>query len=623
MSLTTTDKVKINKYIRENKIGEIYYQEMCDAIGKRGKVSDLEFLEYFTDSVIHEFKKNVKLSIKHVAKLVQAVDMFLDWMIEEEAEVELKILDKIVSFEEFYQEYLARMNYEIDEDLNENYIKPLVEKVREQLAEYRTNESVTIYIKKINELEEQVSHFVREVANLEMQLEKTKKTIEQKQTKIDTLGNSLTSSKNEVSNKTSEIKLLEMEIEELNSKIKSLEEEIEIHRLELEEKIKLLDSEMEIKNGLLEELSKLKEEIESLNLTIKELQKKVKNEENRKKQAEKLIVKENALQSLIYETLLTNNKSVDELVELANNEGLTTNVSQILDLLRRMRNGVNITTSSFMTKPTYKITPPHISETGIFSIDLPYGCKFYDIMLVSDFHITEFDEKTIGNFDKLNEYCTKNGINLVLNLGDFFEGFCGRVVEYENMVKNYKNVEAGINLIPRVEGIYHAILGGNHDRNIIAGGFDPIKLLTDAREDLINLGYSHSAIAINNPEQTLGEFDIHHPDTFDFPIALEEDGIDIEKIRNYLENIYVRNNRDRENSYIDIFGHTHKSQFNSSDSYCFVPSFFRGHSRKGAMHLRVYFDEDKSIKYMVFMPLNFNSGLVKNNEIVYQKQLTR
>ena len=33
--------------------------------------------------------------------------------------------------------------------LNENYIKPLVEKVREQLAEYRTNESVTIYIKKI------------------------------------------------------------------------------------------------------------------------------------------------------------------------------------------------------------------------------------------------------------------------------------------------------------------------------------------------------------------------------------------------------------------------------------------------------------------------------------------
>ena len=79
----------------------------------------------------------------------------------------------------------------------------------------------------------------------------------------------------------------------------------------------------------------------------------------------------------------------------------------------------------------------------------------------------------------------------------------------------------------------------------------------------------------------------------------------------------------REDSYIDIFGHMHTSQFNYSDGYCFVPSYFEGGSKRGACHLRIYFDEDTDIKYMVFMPLTITDRLIKNTEIIYEKRLTK
>ena len=114
MSITPVDKVKIMKYLRENPIGEIYYLDLCDALGKRGKIKDIEFLEFFVEAVIKEFKKNEKISIKQVSKLVVTVKSFLEWVHEAGSEVDEVILDKIRSFEEYYDEYLNRTNNDID-----------------------------------------------------------------------------------------------------------------------------------------------------------------------------------------------------------------------------------------------------------------------------------------------------------------------------------------------------------------------------------------------------------------------------------------------------------------------------------------------------------------------------
>ena len=223
----------------------------------------------------------------------------------------------------------------------------------------------------------------------------------------------------------------------------------------------------------------------------------------------------------------------------------------------------------------------------------------------------------------INDYCAKNGISLVLNLGDFYDGFGGNPLDYESACKNQKLVEESITAIPRADGIYHAVLGGNHERNISYGGIDPIKMLTDEREDFIDLGYYHSTVCLDGNFGTMGKFDLHHPSNFDFPIDLEEDGLIVDGMNEYLDDFYSRYGRNRDESYIDIFGHTHRNQFNYASGYCYVPAFFDGKSRRGACHLRIYFDEDTGIKYMVFMPLGITNKLVKNNEIVYQKVLSR
>ena len=288
-----------------------------------------------------------------------------------------------------------------------------------------------------------------------------------------------------------------------------------------------------------------------------------------------------------------------------------------------MKKTINIGNGTFSRKPTYKIVKPKLVANDKFYIDVPCECKYMDIMLVSDFHIKDFDSKTLNGFDMLNDYCAKNGINLILNLGDFYDGFGDVPLDYESARKNYRIVEDSIKKIPRADGIYHAVLGGNHERNMSFGGINPIKMLTEERDDFLDLGYYHSTVCLDGNFGAMDKFDLHHPSNFDFPVDLEEDGLIVDGMNEYLDDIYSRYGRSRDDSYIDIFGHTHRNQFNYASGYCYIPPYFEGKNRRGACHLRIYFDEDTGIKYMVFMPLGITNKLVKNNEIVYQKVLSR
>lgn len=616
MPITPVDKIKINKYIKENKIGEIYYNEMLEAINKKEKISDLEFLEYFTECVINEFHKDTKISAKHVSKLVATVDTFLGWISEDGLTVEEELLDKMRSFRGFYQEYCNRTNNVIDKELNEKYIQSLLYTLEALFPPLELGESIAKYVTQITDLERQIKELEKEILDIQQKLEVSQKNVSQKQEKIESLGGSITQMKNEMNIKNNEIENLKKQIKEFESKISRLEKELKLKQNELDQKVNE-DSE------LITEISRLKEEIIILNDEIKQLQKNIKEEEKLKKQCEKLVVKENKLESLIYEQLLFNNRSIEELINLAKNNGITTNHNQIINLLKRMKSQINIGNGIFSSSPTYKINPVQVNENDVFTINLPNNIKCYDIMLISDLHITSFDVKTISMLDHLNEYCVENNIHFILDLGDFFEGIGSKTLKYINGVKNYQAIEQGIKSIPKADGLYHAILGGNHDYNITSYGFDPIELLARGREDILNLGYTHSIISLNNVEKKLGEFDIHHPNDFTFPMHLSDEGLDTERIDNYLKEIYAKNNRDREKSYVDIFGHTHKSQLNYLNSYCLLPAYLKNSPKAGAVHLKIYFDEDKEIKYMIFMPLNYNSKLVKNNEIIYQKQLTK
>lgn len=604
MALTALDKMNINKYLREHAMGDIYFGDMRNTLGKRkNSVSDVDFLDYFTEYVAGVFRKDEKLSVKHVAKVISCVSAILGWVHEEEQAVSDETLDKIRSFKDFYLEYLERTGSEKDDDLYDNYIIDALDRVNELYPSEVVSESVSKYITKVAELEAVIKSMEKDIneairQNALLQAERDKKS-----ERIDSL--------------TEEVRTLEKDVRGKAKTILELSDSV----ASLEGRITELSDALQTAESLNLELGSFKEKYEALVVEVERLQGVIDEDiKSKTKEAEKKVKHAN-MEALMYQALLFDRVNVDGLVRHLKEKKISTDRSEVVEVLSGMKKVITLDNSRFSTQPSYKVVQPTLREDGVFEIDVPMGCKHYDVLLTSDMHIREMEGRVLRGYDAMLDYCSKNNINLVLSLGDFFHGMSANTLEYEHAVQNYEVVEDAIRKIPRQDGLYHAVLGGNHDKNISRYGFDPIKMMADNREDFIDLGYTHSTITLNSPTNYLGCFDIHHPDDFQFPVEVDDDGIDLEFMNGYLEGLYSKQGRSRDDSYIDILGHTHRSQFNYPGGYCYIPEYIDGATKRGACHLRIYFDEDTDIKYMVFMPLSYSTAtrLAKNNEIVYQK----
>ena len=601
MALTGVDKIKLSKYIREHAIDDIFYIDMCVFLGKKGKITDSEFIDYFAECVVSEFSKNSKISVKHVAKLVSLVGNFVGWMHEEGSVISDETLDKIRSFDKLYDDYLIRNVVDCDTEFREHCILEVMDRVNEYYPVEQEIDGLAKYIVKVRELEAKLKEYERVVEDAKREYSILQTSYDSECSKNESLSSELSAAKDDLKNRKQYVKFLEQDLEEFRIKVVKLNNDLASVTTE--------------RDGLFpykQQFEDASKEVSRLDAIVKEFNDNLKKQ---KRQARK----DEMIKSIIYQKLLVESASVEDLLSVIESNGISTDMSEVSRLLREMRKNINVVNGTFTKKPTYKIVKPKLMANGQFSVDVPSECKHMDVLLVSDFHIRDFDKKILEGFDMINDYCSKNGINLILNLGDFYQGFSSRPLEYSNAVNNRKIVEDSIDVIPRADGIYHAVMGGNHERNMTNYGFDPIKLLTDERDDFIDLGYYHSTICLDNVMGTIGKFDLHHPSSFDFPVDLDEDGLTVDDMNEYLDDVYSKNGRSRDDSYIDIFGHTHRNQFNYASSYCYIPPFFEGKNRRGACHLRIYFDEDTGIKYMVFMPLSVSNKLTKNNEIVYQK----
>lgn len=605
MSINAADKIKIIRYLKENAMNNLSYQGMCHAIGTRGKINDVEFLEFFTDYTINEFSKNDKINIKLLSKIVLSINSFIKWINEDEVDIKEPTLDKIRNLKDFYDEYLNRTGFERDLDFNGNCLDTVIKKINELYPCNAQNESVAKYINEISALETQIK-----------QLKKSHTEITKQYDSLQV----------DYTKKVEEVEGLNKEAISLRKKVKSRDKEI----TKLNENLETLDIRLSKSETLLSQLQEenatlipYKEKTKQLTAEVDTLRKTIEADIKAKAEAHNLKDKQEKIEALIYQKLLLERSNIDEILKYVQDQGLVSNKDEISTLLRRLKSKINIDNSHFTITPTYKIEEPYILENSQFSISIPKDCMHYDVMLITDLHIAEFNKNVLSGFDVLTDYSVKNNINLILNLGDFYNGLGALKVDYKGATKNYKLVEQSISAIPKVDGLYHAILGGNHERNMIKYGFDPISLLALERSDILNLGYKHSTIKVQTSSTTLGQFDIHHPYDFDFPIYFDDNGIDITKMNNYLNDIYHNLSRNRNDSYIDILGHTHKTQFNYPASCYFAPPFFGANRIKEACHLRIYFDEKTQIKYMVFMPLSGTNQLIKNNEIIYQKTLKK
>ena len=225
MTLTALDKMNVQKYIREHAMGDIYYGNMRDVLGRRkDKVSDLEFLDYFTEYVVNELRKDEKVSVKHLSKVVSCVEAILGWVHNEKQPVTDETLDKIRSFREFYDEYLERTGIERDETLSNDYIDSVVEEVNKLYpVDSMDIESVSKYINKVAELEKQIKKLEKDLSEASRIYNSLDEEHAKKCDKLAELKGTIQSLEKDVREKGKEIVSLNETITALNSRIGELE----------------------------------------------------------------------------------------------------------------------------------------------------------------------------------------------------------------------------------------------------------------------------------------------------------------------------------------------------------------------------------------------------------------
>lgn len=629
MSLTPIEKINLLKYIKSNPMGELYFGDMKEAIARRkGQVSFVEVIEYCTDYILESFTGKNTFNVKLCCKCASCVETLITWCDEDNINVDELLIGKIRMLKSEYETYKASNPVEDDEKLVNLFNS--IEAFFNEVYPVNNEQEAISYVKEISRLQEEIKILKKELDEQSRTCDLAEKRLKEKERDLKKKQEETSKAKNEEARQKAIADRLDKEIIRMRSKIE-----------ELESKVSELQGLVDNLNSSNENLGSLKISLEGEVRALREL---LTQKESLLKAKEKVIaayadserrasIKEQEeadkahldeqIRENIFTQLINGGCTSEELVAGLSKDGFQIELTDVYRHITDLRRIVNISTPSFNTSPNYVIVPPQIVRNGTFDITIPEGCKSYDILLTSDYHISTLEKQTISDFDAILEYCTLNNIKLVINAGDFY---CFRFPNKANLLKRVTNaqkiVERTISKLPSCPGIYHAIMGGNHDKDALRYGFDPLATLTNAREDYLHLGYDHVTITFNGERSLLTSFMVHHINNR-FPDPVMQDEYSNEFLIQSLESYYSNLDCSRDDSYIDVLGHFHKSGLDTINSICTAPSFRRDRFNNGAWHLKVYFDDKTNIKYMVFKPLELNGKLVATTEIAYQKLLLK
>jgi len=201
------------------------------------------------------------------------------------------------------------------------------------------------------------------------------------------------------------------------------------------------------------------------------------------------LVKQNKTLNEISSTLGLSNKQVFTRLTMLRNSGYLIDKNYYHD--GEIRYSLYNPFKSTNDKNIYVITPKDISTLRF--------------ILTSDTHLGNiYDE--IECINNMTKYCIDNGIHLVLNLGDFFNGM------YPNHITNrFSSSEEQINYAlknyPYDKNILNFVLLGNHDATFwIENGIDIKTILENRRHDIIPVDYGYGEINIGGCQ-----FRMQHP----------------------------------------------------------------------------------------------------------------
>lgn len=647
MALTPVEKIKLLKYLNTTSSDNLYHDNFYKGV-KITKTTYYETLVFLTDFLNNKLITE-KPSLNLINKFLLTINSLIDWCFEEGLYVDGETIGKLEKIDENLEAFLIKNGKEFDKETKSSFEdfksnrdvryslgkfakKEVLEESQDAVHLDKENEEI---IKKfqdeIKELKDKILLQEQIIANVERESLKKDKAIKKREERISNLDSSLGEIRAEKKELNEMLADYKKNISGLEKRVKELEQNVILITESRADAVKRHERLSLAYDALLEEKCGLEVLVEELRGTIKNFEEKEKLENQRKEleniKNEELRLRNLKIESLIISELAKNPLTIEKIVQLLKKEDINLGTKEAYEYLRQLKTRVNITSPSLNSfPPEYVICRPNILVDGKLSINLDNNAQCFDILFVSDFHVSKVDDEIKNAADGMYEYCARNNINLVLDLGDFLDSpIYGQTMVSSGLSESQSLMEDVINNFPNHEGIYHAILGGNHDKKMNDYGIDPISFLTNAREDFISLGYDHCAIDFKRDMVSTGGFIVHHPQRrIPDPFIENDNSYNALMFVKYLEDYYSKSKYDKYDSYIDVIGHFHKSLLDTINEFAVVPSITRDRQTNGAWHLKVYFDNNKNIKYMIFIPLiKLEKTMIPVTEIVYQKKLCR
>lgn len=120
----------------------------------------------------------------------------------------------------------------------------------------------------------------------------------------------------------------------------------------------------------------------------------------------------------------------------------------------------------------------------------------FKALVISDLHFGNIHEKP-DLLPILYDYCINKGIHIILNCGDFLDGFLGR--KEKIYTDGYEQMKYALKKYPFDSSILTFMVLGNHDVSILdRQGLDIINGIKSSRPDIIPLGYCKGEICVKN-----------------------------------------------------------------------------------------------------------------------------
>lgn len=604
MTIDPLTKMNLNKYIKENIIGQLYYEDFTDII-KKTKYKEEDIINYLIEKVLSAIESS-DINQNTLNKFIDSIISIASKGYNEYISLNKEQLEKVDSIIENFHRKETTESQEIN-----NSQKELINKLEELINKNYPNRYLIQEPKN-----EELNNLTQQNQNL------TEELIQHK--------NQISELEKEQKSKEKKIKKLTNQTEEL----KATNEKLIASNNDQKEKIKDQRKELEILKQKLSEQEKTIKTVDTLNQIIISQEEQIniyKEEENQRKiitESHISLEKQNILiDNTILEILCNGNYNIDEIKNILSQKELDLTTTEIYHHLINLKQRLTLLGPSFESlPPKYKLNAGNNATNSEFLINFHNESSYLDIILVSDLHINSKDNIDY-KIDDLYNYATKRGIKIIINLGDTFQTY---ITLREKNLYAINGLEELINkvrdIFPTNTGIYHMFLGGNHDQEILDFGIDPLDKLTMPREDLINLGYANKLLVFGPKTNQSNTLMLHHPNqkfkinqanaNFKFSLVNRASNI---QVPDYLSSFYQTKGLSQEDIYCNLLGHTHLSKLDIDNSYCLVPSYTNDRQENGAWHLRIYFDKNKEITNITFIPLILKDKLIPVTEINYKK----